>query len=245
MNLSSVWEHHGRDNDLTNGAKACIFNPDGVFGIHTQQNHRSGSITTKNSESIPAADPKTRARQLDPRSPRAFAATRTGSELACSASRHIHGSASRNSQQAPLKIGTLTALTARKMCNLALSMRQSSVFQRFRLPISRHDQRRWRRDGWAICSGGRFRPKLLKEMRRVACLAKCLQSAEIRASPVKRSSVRMREGQRCASRQFDRRWIRSAKKMWGSAPFFNTRDNQGRLRLEGSRGSAMRMRSQS
>src|SRR5262249_9096718 len=37
------------------------------------------------------------------------------------------------------------------------------------------------------CPGGRFRPKLLKEMRRVAWLAKCLQSAEIRASPVKRS----------------------------------------------------------
>src|SRR5262245_23922200 len=55
--------------------------------------------------------------------------------------------------------------------------------------ISPHDQRRWRRDGWALCPGGRFRPKLLKEMRRVAWLAKRLQSAEIRASRVPRADV--------------------------------------------------------
>jgi len=29
------WSHRGNDDDLTNGAKTCIFNPDGVFGIHT------------------------------------------------------------------------------------------------------------------------------------------------------------------------------------------------------------------
>ena len=56
--------------------------------------------------------------------------------------------------------------------------------------------------------GGHVRPQLLKEMRRVAWQAKCLQSAEIRASPVKRSSVRMHRARRCAfSRQLDRRWI--------------------------------------
>jgi len=122
----------------------------------------------------------------------------------------MHGSASRNSQQAPLKIGTAdfcgdpasstrfpTARTARKMCNLALAdagiKRFSTVIQRFRLPISPHDQRRWRRDGWAVCPVGAFRPKLLKEMRRVARLARCVQSAEIRASPVRRS----RDAQMC------------------------------------------------
>src|SRR5215813_5294126 len=70
------------------------------------------------------------------------------------------------------------------MCNLALSDSGikpfSTVIQRFRLPISPHDQSRWHREGWAVCHGGSFRPKLLKEMRRVAWLAKCLQSAEIR-----------------------------------------------------------------
>jgi hypothetical protein len=29
------WTHRGNDDDLTNGAKTCIFNPDGGFGIHT------------------------------------------------------------------------------------------------------------------------------------------------------------------------------------------------------------------
>src|SRR5262249_48183948 len=29
------WSHHGNDDDLTNGARTCIFNRDGVFGIHT------------------------------------------------------------------------------------------------------------------------------------------------------------------------------------------------------------------
>src|SRR5215813_5651447 len=29
------WSHRGNDDDLTNGAKTCIFNPDGVFGIHS------------------------------------------------------------------------------------------------------------------------------------------------------------------------------------------------------------------
>ena len=29
------WSHYGNDDDLTNGANTCIFNPDGVFGIHT------------------------------------------------------------------------------------------------------------------------------------------------------------------------------------------------------------------
>jgi hypothetical protein len=29
------WTHLGNDDDLTNGAKTCIFNPDGVFGIHS------------------------------------------------------------------------------------------------------------------------------------------------------------------------------------------------------------------
>jgi hypothetical protein len=28
------WTHLGNDDDLTNKAKTCIFNPDGVFGIH-------------------------------------------------------------------------------------------------------------------------------------------------------------------------------------------------------------------
>jgi hypothetical protein len=28
------WTHRGNDDDLTNGAKTRIFNPDGVFGIH-------------------------------------------------------------------------------------------------------------------------------------------------------------------------------------------------------------------
>jgi len=28
------WSHRGNHDDLTNGAKTCIFNPDGVFGIH-------------------------------------------------------------------------------------------------------------------------------------------------------------------------------------------------------------------
>ena|SRR2546428_6002240 len=28
------WTHLENDDDLTNGAKTCIFNPDGVFGIH-------------------------------------------------------------------------------------------------------------------------------------------------------------------------------------------------------------------
>jgi len=28
------WTHLGNDDDLTNGAKTCIFNPDGVFDIH-------------------------------------------------------------------------------------------------------------------------------------------------------------------------------------------------------------------
>src|SRR5262249_49360748 len=28
------WSHCGNDDDLTNGARTCIFNPDGVFGIH-------------------------------------------------------------------------------------------------------------------------------------------------------------------------------------------------------------------
>src|SRR5215813_1379018 len=63
--------------------------------------------------------------------------------------------------------------------------RVSSVIQRFQTADSAHDQRRWHRDGWAVCPGGRFRPKLLKEMNHVACLAKgfaegreCLQSGE-------------------------------------------------------------------
>ena len=28
------WTHRGNHDDLTNGAKTCIFNPDGVFCIH-------------------------------------------------------------------------------------------------------------------------------------------------------------------------------------------------------------------
>ena len=28
------WTHLGNDDDLTNGAKTSIFNPDGVFGVH-------------------------------------------------------------------------------------------------------------------------------------------------------------------------------------------------------------------
>jgi hypothetical protein len=31
------WTHRGNDDDLTNGAKTCIFNPDGVSGIHTSK----------------------------------------------------------------------------------------------------------------------------------------------------------------------------------------------------------------
>jgi len=30
------WSHRGNDDDLTNRVKTCIFNPDGVFGIHNQ-----------------------------------------------------------------------------------------------------------------------------------------------------------------------------------------------------------------
>ena len=29
------WSHYGNDDDLTNGARTCIFNRDGVFGIHS------------------------------------------------------------------------------------------------------------------------------------------------------------------------------------------------------------------
>ena len=107
----------------------------------------------------------------------------------------MHGSGRRNSQYITtvmiqdVHFGTLqlpnvfpNARPARKMCPLALAdagiKRFSTVIQVFRLPISPHDQRRWRRDRWALCPGGRFRPKLLKEMRRVAWLAKCLQGAE-------------------------------------------------------------------
>jgi hypothetical protein len=99
--------------------------------------------------------------------------------------------------------------------------RFSSVIQRFRLPISLHDQRRWRRDGWAVCPGGRFRPKLLKEMRRAAWQAKYLQSAEIRASPVKRSSVRNASGaQMCASRQLGSAMDSICKENVGIRAFF-------------------------
>ena len=52
------------------------------------------------------------------------------------------------------------------------------------------------------------------------------QSAEIQASPVKRSSVRMHRARRCASRQLDRRWIRCGRKCRDQGPFFNTRHNQ-------------------
>jgi hypothetical protein len=31
------WSHRGNDDDLTNRAKTCIFNPDGVFGIHRRR----------------------------------------------------------------------------------------------------------------------------------------------------------------------------------------------------------------
>ena len=34
------WTHLGDDDDLTNGAKTCIFNPDGVFGIHSRRRIR-------------------------------------------------------------------------------------------------------------------------------------------------------------------------------------------------------------
>jgi len=99
----------------------------------------------------PSRQSNTRAsRQLDPRSPRAFAATGTWSDFACSASRHIHGSASRcrvlfvvmvaDSDDSSSRKRFLTARTARKMCNLALAdpgiQRFSMVNQRFRLPIS-------------------------------------------------------------------------------------------------------------
>jgi len=36
------WSHRGNDDDLTNGARTCIFNPDGVFGIHTHAGGRAG-----------------------------------------------------------------------------------------------------------------------------------------------------------------------------------------------------------
>jgi hypothetical protein len=32
------WRHCGNDDDLTNGPKTCIFNPDRVFGIHRSSN---------------------------------------------------------------------------------------------------------------------------------------------------------------------------------------------------------------
>src|SRR5215469_5601141 len=31
------WSHRGNHDDLTNRVKTCIFNPDGVFGIHSQE----------------------------------------------------------------------------------------------------------------------------------------------------------------------------------------------------------------
>src|SRR5215471_18584811 len=99
-------------------------------------------MTTNNTRHL-SQPPIQHTRQPYPQSPRAFAATGTWSELACSAPRHIHGSASRNSQQAPLRIGTAdfcgdpatsqpfpNARPARKMCNLALAdAEKSSVFQ--------------------------------------------------------------------------------------------------------------------
>src|SRR5262249_28959731 len=125
--------------------------------------------------------PRVHGEFLDPQLPRAFAATGTWSELAFSASRHMHGSASRNSQKAPLRMGTadfcrdpasskcfLKARTARRMCNLALSDAGSP--------------------------GGRFRPKLLKEMRREAWLAKCADCGGTGFAGWAR---------RCASRRFD------------------------------------------
>jgi hypothetical protein len=33
------WTHCGNDDDLTNRAKTCIFNPDGIFGIHSVALH--------------------------------------------------------------------------------------------------------------------------------------------------------------------------------------------------------------
>jgi hypothetical protein len=88
----------------------------------------------------------------------------------------------------PRRFQAFFARTAHKMCNLALSdagiKRFSSVIQRFRLTISPYDQRRWRRDGWAVRPGQYLRPKLVKEMHRVAWQGKYLQSAEIRTSPV-------------------------------------------------------------
>jgi hypothetical protein len=34
QNGDEKWRHRGNDDDLTNRVKDCIFNPDGVFGIH-------------------------------------------------------------------------------------------------------------------------------------------------------------------------------------------------------------------
>src|SRR5215467_10093350 len=34
------WSHRGNHDDLTNGAKTCIFNPDGIFGIHRRTDPR-------------------------------------------------------------------------------------------------------------------------------------------------------------------------------------------------------------
>jgi hypothetical protein len=38
------WSHRGNDDDLTNGANTCIFNPDGVFGIYTEGQRRNNRL---------------------------------------------------------------------------------------------------------------------------------------------------------------------------------------------------------
>jgi hypothetical protein len=39
------WGHRGNDDDLTNTSKACIFNPDGIFGIHRLLREWTDSLT--------------------------------------------------------------------------------------------------------------------------------------------------------------------------------------------------------
>jgi hypothetical protein len=66
------WSHRGNDDDLTNGAKARIFNPDGVFGIH-----RTGPDRPGKSENVchplPARPPGLVRRRCAQDNPRIFA----------------------------------------------------------------------------------------------------------------------------------------------------------------------------
>src|SRR5437660_4240411 len=44
QNGNEKWRHRGKDDDLTNRVKDCIFNPEGVFGMHRFKQHPDGLI---------------------------------------------------------------------------------------------------------------------------------------------------------------------------------------------------------